>query len=373
MYRDTSSRLLFVLLLLAVAWAALGILAPFIAGLTWAAVLVVTFRPFHRRLRASFGGRDWPATAIVTLLVAAFVIVPVTMAAVKAFQGAVAGFEWAQQIRDGGATPSSLAADHPWIADLVEQGKRGLGLAHVDLRAVAIRALQGLAAFLAAAGPALVGGALGLAFSFIVMIIGIPLLFSHGEGLRDSVASALPMPIADAERILQDIGDMTRSVFISVGLTAAVQAALGVIGFAVLGVPRPGTLGAVMFFLALIPGGVALVWVPVAIWLGVNGHTWSAILMAVWGGGVIGTSDNILRPLLAGRGVKLGGVVLFLGMAGGMISLGIVGLFLGPMILYSLQELVAILRRDVYGHAEAGRQDARATASAAHDASAATL
>jgi predicted PurR-regulated permease PerM len=352
MYRDTASRLLFVLLLLAIAWSSLRIIAPFIAGLTWAAVLVVTFRPFHRRLRTAFGGRDWAATLIVTLLVAAFVVVPVTAAAVKAFQGAVAGFEWAQDIREGSTTGPSLIEQHPWLGDVVDQGKRLVGLANVDLRALAIRALQGLAAFLAAAGPVLVGGALGLAFSFLVMIVGIPLLFAHGERMRDSAAAALPMPLEDAQRILQDIGDMTRSVFISVGLTATVQALLGLVGFLVLGVPRPGTLAAVMFFMALIPGGVGLVWAPVAIWLAANGHNWSALLMLFWGGGVIGTSDNILRPLLAGRGVKLNGVLLFFGMFGGMISFGIVGLFLGPVILYTLQELVAILRRDVYGKAE---------------------
>jgi predicted PurR-regulated permease PerM len=349
MYRDTASRLLFVLLLLAVAWSAFRIIAPFIAGLTWAAVLVVTFRPFHRRLRAAFGGRDWPATTIVTLLVAAFVIVPVTAAAVQAFQGAVAGFEWAQSMREGTTTGSSFMAEHPWLGSLVDQAKRLVGLANVDLRALGVRALQGLAAFLAAAGPVLVGGALGLAFSFLVMIVGIPILFAHGEEMRDTLAAALPMPLADAQRILQDVGDMTRSVFVSVGLTAAVQALLGVIGFVALGVPRPATLGAVMFFLALVPGGVGLVWAPVAIWLGVNGHTWSALLMVLWGGGVIGTSDNILRPLLAGRGVKLNGVLLFFGMFGGMISFGIVGLFLGPVVLYTLRELLAILRRDVYG------------------------
>ena len=55
---------------------------------------------------------------------------------------------------------------------------------------------------------------------------------------------------------------MTRGVFLSVGLTAAVQAALGLIGFLVLGVPHAGTLSALMFFLALVPGGVALVWAP---------------------------------------------------------------------------------------------------------------
>ena len=87
MYRDTTSRLLFVLLLLAVAWFAGQVIAPFIAGLTWAAVLVVTFRPFHRRLQRACGGRQWVAPRLLTLLVAAFVIVPVTLVAVQAVQG----------------------------------------------------------------------------------------------------------------------------------------------------------------------------------------------------------------------------------------------------------------------------------------------
>ena len=96
MYRDTTSRFLFVLLLLAIAWFAGQVIAPFIAGLTWAAVLVVTFRPFHRRLQRACGGRQWVATTILTLLVAAFVIVPVTLAAVQALQGGIAGYQWVQ-------------------------------------------------------------------------------------------------------------------------------------------------------------------------------------------------------------------------------------------------------------------------------------
>ena len=92
---------------------------------------------------------------------------------------------------------------------------------------MAITALQRLAAFLATAGPALVGGMLGFTFSFIVMhLAGIPGLFSaHGEAMVEALASALPFPIDDARRILYDIGEMTRGVFLSVGLTAAVQAA----------------------------------------------------------------------------------------------------------------------------------------------------
>ncbi len=352
MYRDTTSRFLFVLLLLAIVWLAGQVIAPFIAGLTWAAVLVVTFRPFHRRLRRACGGRQWVATTILTLLVAAFVIVPVTLAAVQALQGGIAGYQWAQESYQGTSSGPTVAERWPWLADLFEHGKRVVGLADVNLKGLAITALQRVAAFLAATGPALVGGMLGFAFSFLVMIVGIPVLFAHGEAMTEALASALPFPIDDARRILYDIGEMTRGVFFSVGLTAAVQAVLGLIGFLVVGVPHAVTLSALMFFLALVPGGVGLVWIPVAIWLGLGGNTWSAVFMVVWGGGVVGTSDNVLRPLLTGRGVKLDGMTLFLGLVGGMAAFGLVGLFLGPIVLYTLRELVAILRRDVYAAVE---------------------
>ena len=141
---------------------------------------------------------------------------------------------------------------------------------------------------------------------------------------------------------------MTRSVFISVGVTAAAQAALGGIALFVLGVPYAAPLTAVMFFCALIPAGTAVVWVPAAIWLAANGDTGKAIVLAAWGAGVVSTIDNLLRPLLVGKGANISGMTLFLGMFGGMAAFGLVGLFLGPMLLYVTGELLAILRRDIY-------------------------
>jgi predicted PurR-regulated permease PerM len=123
MYRDTTSRFLVVLLLLEMAWFAGQVIAPFIEGLTWAAVLVVSFRPFHRRLQRACGGRQWVATTILTLLVAAFVIVPVTLAALQALQGGIAGYQWVQEsyqdvVRSDGGGALALARH------LVEHGKR---------------------------------------------------------------------------------------------------------------------------------------------------------------------------------------------------------------------------------------------------------
>lgn len=356
MNRDVTTRFLFVILLVAVFWSALRVLAPFMTGLTWAAVLVAAFRPFHRRLERAFRGRQWAATAVVTLLVAAFIVVPLIAAGVQAVQGGIAAARWVETNYQTGGNDLGLRDRWPWIDDATERAKELVGLADVDLQAAAISGTKKVASVVAAKGPSLVGGAFGLGFSFVMMLVGMPVLFAHGERFTRAVAEALPVPAADATRMLDELAAMTRILFLSVGLTAVAQAALGGVGLLALGVPHVVPLTAAMFFFALLPGGTAVVWAPAAIWLAATGHPWKAILLVIWGAGVVSTIDNVLRPLLAGRGVKLPGAMLFLGMFGGMIAFGLVGLFLGPIAFYMTRELVAILRRDVY---EAGPTEGR--------------
>lgn len=352
MNRDSSVRLLFVVLFAVVFWAAIKVIAPFAVGFTWAAVLVVTFWPLHARLERLFHGRRWMASAAVTAVVAAFVVVPIVVAAVQAVQGGVAAYEWVVSSYQSGGADLGLTDRWPVLGDALDRAKELVGLAKVDLQASSVAGVKRIGTLAAAKGPALVGGAFGIAFSFVVMLVGMLVFFVDGKRFASAVAGALPLPAADAERILRELGEMTRTVFISVGLTAAAQAALGGIALLILGVPHALPLTAAMFFFSLLPGGTAIVWAPAAIWLASTGHHWKAILLAAWGAGVVSTIDNVLRPILAGKGVKLPGVMLFLGMFGGMIAFGMVGLFLGPIVLYATRELVIIMRRDIYGPAD---------------------
>jgi predicted PurR-regulated permease PerM len=346
MNRDGTTRILFVILLLAVLVSAYRIVEPFLAGVAWAIVLVAAFGPFHSRLQRVFGGRHRVATAGVTMIVAAFVVVPIMVAAVEAVQAAMSGTEWITAHYQSSGVDLGLRGRWPWIADAIERGKHLLGMETIDLKATAFAALERIGSFIAAEGPALVGGALGLVFSFVVMLVAMPLLFTNGESLSGAVAGALPVGDDDARRIMDELTVMTRSVFISLVLTAGAQAALGGMGLFALGVPHVIPLTAVMFFAALVPGGTALVWAPAALWLAATGHPWKAIVMVAWGGGVVSMIDNVLRPILAGKGVTLPRSLLFLGMFGGMIAFGLVGLFIGPIVLYMAREMLAILRRD---------------------------
>src|SRR6188508_629757 len=112
------------------------------------------------------------------------------------------------------------------------------------------------------------------------MLIGMPVFFVHGRRVATAIASAMPVPRADAERILNELRDMTRIVFISVGLTAAAQALMLGIALVVLGVPHVLPLTAAAFFCALLPGGTGVVWIPAAIWLFYVGHPVKALMLA---------------------------------------------------------------------------------------------
>jgi predicted PurR-regulated permease PerM len=326
-----------------VVWCSWLVLKPFLPGIIWASVLVCTFTPLHERLAARLRGRAWAASTIVTVVVAAFIVVPTIVAAVQVVQGSIEAYGWVQTAyNDNGL---DLGANERWprLEESFNRGKELIGLADVDVKATGINFVKKVGAIAAARAPGLLGSAVSLAFTFFVMLVMMFTLFAKGEALAGAFARSLPLPQDAADRIMRDLGRMTRSVFISVGLTALVQAGLGAIALLVLGVPNAVTLAAAMFFFAILPGGPAIVWIPVAIWLAANGHPWKAVLLAAWGVGVIGTIDNFLRPYFAKDGVNLPGMMLFLGLLGGLFAFGVVGLFAGPIILYLLRELTAAM------------------------------
>ncbi len=78
--------------------------------------------------------------------------------------------------------------------------------------------------------------------------------------------------------------------------------------------------------------GVVVVLIPVVIYLFATAETVVAVGFLIWAI-LIAPLDNILKPLLLGRGVNVPTLVIFVGAIGGFLSSGIVGLFLGAVIL----------------------------------------
>jgi predicted PurR-regulated permease PerM len=171
-----------------------------------------------------------------------------------------------------------------------------------------------------------------LEFALALLISGVLYVWAEDFGaVLNQIAERLGGEMG--RRQIAVVESTIRGVFKGVIGTAAAQAGLALFGFWLAGVPGAFLLAIGTFFLSLIPGGPIVLWLPAAIWLNANGHGGWAIFMAIWGLVVVGGSDNLIRPLLIGKGVEAPMVLIFLGVVGGLFAFGFLGLFIGPTLL----------------------------------------
>jgi predicted PurR-regulated permease PerM len=95
--------------------------------------------------------------------------------------------------------------------------------------------------------------------------------------------------------------------------------------------------------------GSAIVWVPASLALLITGHFVKALILLALGAGLIGTIDNIVRPLIIYKSLQLHPILVFLSLLGGVQLFGVLGLFVGPVVLSVAAALVLMLREDLTG------------------------
>ena len=120
---------------------------------------------------------------------------------------------------------------------------------------------------------------------------------------------------------------------------AVLQALLAGIGLKLAGVPHAGVLAFAVLILAILQIGSAVVLIPVIIWIWATRDFAVALPLTIYLL-IVGLADNILKPILMGRGLNTPMLVIFIGVLGGMLAHGIVGLFVGPIILAVTWELI---------------------------------
>jgi predicted PurR-regulated permease PerM len=174
-----------------------------------------------------------------------------------------------------------------------------------------------------------------------------------GPALARRLVPMLPIEKTRRARLWQHLADVTRAVFLGIGITAIVQGTLVGIGFWIAGLPSPLVFGVIAALVALIPMvGAALVWAPAAIVLALRGDYGHAIFLAAWGAAFVGMADNFLRPLLISGRAEVPTLAVFIGVMGGLAAFGFIGLFIGPIVLGLL---VALFRLEAESAANADK------------------
>ena len=307
------------------------VLAPFLAAILFAAILVLTTWPLMAWIESRTKGRTTLAALLTTLLLALCVLLPMAYLAATIADGVAQLLGLLRAwFAAGNFAPPEWLASVPLVGEYAAAYWQKLAANQAELAQLGKQLFEPARKLLTAAASLIGQGLLEL--TLVVFIA----FFFYRDGralaarlalLADKIGGAL------GARMLQLARTTIMGVMVGIVGTAAAQGVVALLGFLIAGVPGALLLGAGTFFLSMIPVGPPLLWGGAAWWLYDQGQTGWAIFMVVWGVAVISSVDNFVKPLLISRTASLPILLIALGVFGGVLSFGFVGIFLGPVIL----------------------------------------
>lgn len=308
------------------------IFSPFANLMLWALILALALYPLHQRLTGWLGGRRGAAAALLVVAGLLLTGVPTLML----------GDLFSKHVRNvyTAFQNNAITIQHPdpAVADWPLVGKRlfnAWSLAAENLPEFLKENQEQIKSIskrvvLAAANTA---GSLAL-FLGALIIAGIMMAYGEpGSQAMQRIFSRL----SDTEKgpRLQRLSTATvRSVVTGVIGVAFIQALLIGVGFVLAGIPAAGVLALIVLLIGIMQLPATIISVPAIAYLWWSGDAsitsniiYTIYLLAA------GMADNVLKPLLLGRGVDVPMPVILLGALGGMASDGIIGLFVGAVLL----------------------------------------
>lgn len=310
------------------------LVSPFVSIVIWSVVLTVALYPAFEWAALHLGNRRRLAAALITIATLTVVIGPVTWLS-------MALIETVRIVAERLSTltippPSEAVKAWPLIGSPLYQF---WDLASTNFAA----AFAKLSPQLQVLGTELllIGADTGVGvIKFFVSIIVAGFLFSPAPSLVDAVRRvARRLNAARGEEFVDQTGATIRAVSRGVIGVSVLQALLAAVGLVVAGIPQASLLAFAVLVLGIVQIGPSIVLVPVVIWAWTAMDTGPAILFTAY---MIPVNlfDNVLRPVMMGRGLRTPMLVIVVGVIGGTLAYGITGLFLGPIVLAVIWELL---------------------------------
>lgn len=315
---------------------------PFLQILLWGVILSVALGPAHDLMSRMLGGSNLRGAIALTLTALVFVLGP--SVTIGDALGKTA-YRYAHRLREGRVEippPPTTVRDWPVVGERVYEG---WSRASTDLASVLERSSDTVL-MLGRKLLATTGGAVlaVLQFAGSLLLAGF-ILARREESIR--FASALFERLApDRGAHLLELSEQTvRGVAAGVIGVAIIQSTLVGLGLVVAKVPLAGVWSLLCLVLGIVQLPMGIVVVPIVIYQFSHVPTMQAVLLAAW---LLPTMliDNVLKPILMGRGVEAPMLVIFVGALGGFASSGFIGLFTGAIVLVLAYELLTVW---VYG------------------------
>lgn len=326
----------------------------FITPIVLALVLVSIFSPAYHKFYSLFGQRKYPAALVVTILVLLCVLIPSILLITALSSQALYLYENTltndiiNDIIRYISQPSSFT-------DFIQKIAPKLGYAdpiqHLSQNAGRVTQFVGLVIYDNLSNIA--SNLIIIAFNFILTLILVFTLLVTGNSLKIYLMNLIPLPEAEKERIIIRFRDIAKAVFVGNGIVSVAEGILGGLGMLIFGVGPAIFWGAMMWFVAFLPIGVSVIFIPATVVLVINGRPAVAIGYFVYNAVYAVLLEAFVKPQLIGGKNRMHAVLVFLTVLGGLQVYGLLGIFYGPLILTMFLTLGEIYqdhyRADLFG------------------------
>ena len=191
--------------------------------------------------------------------------------------------------------------------------------------------------------PKILGATFNTVTTIFFMYFILYFMLVNGRKMENALYEYIPLKDENVKRLGKEVNTMVMSNAIGIPVVAFVQGLVGLVGYLIIGVKEPFFWFAVTCIAGMLPVvGAALAYVPLAIIFFANDQNWQGIAMTIYGFGIIGTVDNVLRFTLLKRIGNVHPLTTVFGVIIGLSLFGFFGLIFGPLLISLFMLLLKI-------------------------------
>jgi predicted PurR-regulated permease PerM len=215
--------------------------------------------------------------------------------------------------------------------------------AQLNMEILSDENINKLGDFIATSVPGIVGATFNSISTIFFMYFILYFMLMNARYMEDTLYEYIPLKDENVSRLGKEVNGMVVSNAVGIPLIAFAQGLVGLIGYLILGVKEPFFWFGVTCIAGMIPVvGAALAYVPLSILFFANGQNWQGVALLIFGFGIIGTIDNVLRFTLLKKLGNVHPLTTVFGVIIGLNLFGFIGLIFGPLLISLFMLLLRI-------------------------------
>jgi predicted PurR-regulated permease PerM len=311
------------------------IISPFIYPIFWAAVIAITFYPVYRHINTHIK-HESISSALSVGLVILFVFLPLSILSYVLVDQSILLYNrvthpdfilQANQLLDRLKDTALL----PYISSIEEQIISNSSSAIQTISSTIFNSLRNITT-----------ASIRFIFQCCIMLYTLYYFFKDGTHFLKKLMHLSPLDSKYEELLYTRFTSTARATLKSTLIISGIQGTIGGILFALAGINGAILWGFLMVIIGIIPAfGPSMVLIPVGAFLLLTGGIWQGAML-IFGGFIVGTIDNLLRPPLIGKDIQMHPLLVFFSTLGGLALFGVPGFIIGPIIVALFISILSI-------------------------------